>query len=381
MQKVVIFKSAFERATALDELLSKRRIPSITTELAEVSGETLVVSARYEQEIGGPAALTALVRKSGFKEVIIIDEQATTYVVNSELGGRLLRIATPARVAGTTSPLHDPALIAVANLIGARLGSMVAADPSTSRLLDLAQRVAATDVTVFINGPTGSGKEVLARQIHRMSRRADAPFIAINCAAIPENMLEGMLFGHEKGAFTGASTPNKGIIRAADGGTLLLDEISEMPLGLQSKLLRVLQERSVTPLGAQKEIPVDVRVIATSNRDMAAEVAARRFREDLYYRLNVFPIRTQALRTRSEDIPVLAMALLQRHHVEGSPMPLLSAEAIAALRSHGWPGNVRELENVMQRALVMCEGTEIAPEHLIIDAGDSLELPELAEAV
>ena len=154
--------------------------------------------------------------------------------------------------------------------------------------MSLARRVAITDVTVFINGPTGSGKEVLANYLHENSNRKDEPFVAVNCAAIPENMLEAILFGHEKGAFTGASNANKGIFRAADKGTLLLDEISEMPLSLQAKLLRVLQERKVTPVGGQRDIDVDVRVLATSNRDMAYEVNQSRFREDLYYRLNVF---------------------------------------------------------------------------------------------
>jgi two-component system response regulator FlrC len=208
------------------------------------------------------------------------------------------------------------------------------------RLLDLAARVARTDVTVFINGPTGSGKEVLARAVHAESRRADKPFIAINCAAIPENMLEAILFGHEKGAFTGAATANRGLIRAADGGTLMLDEISEMPLGLQSKLLRVIQERQVTPLGTSTEVAVDIRIIATSNRDMPVEVLAGRFREDLYYRLNVFPLTTRPLAARSEDIPALAVSLLRRHWPQG-PLPLFSPETLDFLAVQRWPGNVR----------------------------------------
>ena len=168
-----------------------------------------------------------------------------------------------------------------------------AGDTKTFELLSLARRVANTDVTVFINGPTGSGKEVLANYLHENSSRKQEPFVAVNWAAIPENMLEAILFGHEKGAFTGASNANKGIFRAADKGTLLLDEISEMPLSLQAKLLRVLQERKVTPVGGQRDIDVDVRVLATSNRDMASEVNQSRFREDLYYRLNVFPLQTK----------------------------------------------------------------------------------------
>jgi two-component system response regulator FlrC len=192
--------------------------------------------------------------------------------------------------------------------------------------------------------------------------------VAINCAAIPENMLEAILFGHEKGSFTGAQAANVGILRAADGGTLLLDEISEMPLGLQAKLLRVLQERVVTPLGSNKEVSVDIRVIATSNRDMEAEVREGRFREDLLYRLNVFPLDTMALSARPQDIPVLAQALLARHALPGLPLPLLAPETCDLLATHAWPGNVRELDNVMQRAIVLAEGGRIGPEHIMLSA-------------
>jgi two-component system response regulator FlrC len=180
-------------------------------------------------------------------------------------------------------------------------------------------------------------------------------------------MLEAVLFGHEKGAFTGASVANKGIFRAADNGTLLLDEISEMPIGLQSKLLRVLQERKVTPLGAQGEIDVNVRVLATTNRDMRAEVAANRFREDLFYRLNVFPMATQSLSSRPEDILPVAVALLRKHSMSLEGLPWLSADACDVLCSHDWPGNVRELENVMQRALVLQNGGVVDAEDIVID--------------
>jgi two-component system response regulator FlrC len=181
-----------------------------------------------------------------------------------------------------------------------------------------------------------------------------------------------MLFGHEKGAFTGASTANRGIFRAADGGTLLLDEISEMPLGLQAKLLRVLQEKKVTPLGSQKEESVDVRVIATSNRDMLAEVEAGSFREDLYYRLNVFPLATQELAERAEDIPALATAMIRRHTAEDATLPMLSDDAVATLLEHKWPGNVRELENVVQRALVLRTGDEVRAADIMLTASAAM---------
>jgi two-component system response regulator FlrC len=231
----------------------------------------------------------------------------------------------------------------------------------------LADRVAATDVTVFINGPTGTGKEVLARFIHNQSSRKDNAFVAVNCAAIPENMLEAILFGHEKGSFTGASTANKGIFRAADGGTLLLDEISEMPLSLQAKLLRALQERKVTPLGSQREIDVDVRVLATTNREMLKEIRDGKFREDLFYRLNVFPLSTQHLAQRPDDIVPISSILLARHSGASGEVPTIENEAKKLLLSYGWPGNVRELENVLQRALVLSSGGKIMAGDIMVD--------------
>merc|ERR1711998_757402 len=216
-------------------------------------------------------------------------------------------------------------------------------------LKNLAKKVANTDVTVFINGPTGTGKEVVANYIHDQSARFEKPFVAVNCAAIPENMLEAILFGHEKGSFTVASQSNKGIFRAADGGTLLLDEISEMPLSLQAKLLRVLQERKVTPVGGQRDIEIDVRVLATSNRDMVTEVKQSRFREDLYYRLNVFPLQTKNLKDRKDDIFPITLKILDKHCKEKN-IPMMTNDAQQVILNHNWPGNVRELENTLQRA-------------------------------
>jgi two-component system response regulator FlrC len=241
------------------------------------------------------------------------------------------------------------------------------ADSASRQLMALANRVAATDVTVFINGPTGTGKEVLARFIHNQSSRKDNAFVAVNCAAIPENMLEAILFGHEKGSFTGASTANKGIFRAADGGTLLLDEISEMPLSLQAKLLRALQERKVTPLGSQREIDVDVRVLATTNREMLQEIRDGKFREDLFYRLNVFPLSTQHLAQRPDDIVPISSILLARHSAALGEVPVIDDEAKKLLLSYNWPGNVRELENVLQRALVLSSGGKIMAGDIMVD--------------
>jgi len=255
-------------------------------------------------------------------------------------------------------------------------GHLATGCPSSVHMLTLAKTVASTDVTVFINGPTGTGKEVLSRFVHFHSARKDAPFVGINCAAIPENMLEAILFGHEKGAFTGASTANKGIFRAADGGTLLLDEISEMPLGLQAKLLRVLQEKLVTPLGSQQEIPVDVRVIATTNRSMIDEIQKGHFREDLYYRLNVFPLQTISIADRKADIIPIVTALLMRHHKDITMIPWIDDQAVRILTEYHWPGNVRELENVLQRAIVLASDKVITQDDIIIDTAMSQLMPQ-----
>jgi two-component system response regulator FlrC len=217
--------------------------------------------------------------------------------------------------------------------------------------------VAATDSTVLITGESGTGKEVLARYIHTHSERSAGPFIAINCAAIPENMLEAMLFGHEKGAFTGAIASQPGKFEQANGGTLLLDEVSEMELGLQAKLLRVLQEQEVERVGGRSIIKLDVRVLATSNRQLDQYVAQGKFREDLYYRLNVFPLQWLPLRERAADIVPLAKALLDKYCQKMKRAAArFTPEAEAALAQHSWPGNVRELDNVVQRALILQAG-------------------------
>ncbi len=244
----------------------------------------------------------------------------------------------------------------------------VAADPASLSIIALADRLARTDIPVLINGPTGTGKEVLSNFIHRRSERKDKPFIAVNCAAIPETMLEAMLFGHEKGSFTGANAAGEGFFRAADGGTLLLDEIAEMPLSLQAKLLRALQEGEEVPIGATRPIKVDVRIIACANRDLPHEVAEGRFRADLYYRLNVFPIEMLPLRERRADIAPLAFTMVLRHVAKGDAVPWISDAALAVLGDYAWPGNVRELENVMRRALLLSQGKPaIEEEHIIFD--------------
>jgi len=267
-------------------------------------------------------------------------------------------------------------IAATSRSAGAPSAVPIAADPESLSVLALAERLAASEIPVLINGPTGTGKEVLSRFIHDRSPRANGPFVAVNCAAMPETMLEALLFGHQKGAFTGATQASEGFFRAADGGTLLLDEIAEMPLALQAKLLRALQEGEVVPIGATQAIRVDVRVLAAANRDLPTEVAEGRFRADLYYRLNVFPLSLRPLQDRPDDIAPLAFAMLLRHTPPQQTVPWISEPAIALLRQHSWPGNVRELENVMRRALLLCgstgsgsfSGGEIALDHIQFDS-------------
>ena len=247
-------------------------------------------------------------------------------------------------------------------------GWPIARDTESLALLTLAERIAASEIPVLLEGPTGTGKEVFARFVHRMSARGAGPFVPVNCAAMPEAMLEGLLFGHRKGAFTGAGETREGLFKAADGGTLLLDEIGEMPLALQAKLLRVLQEGEVLPLGATKPIKVNVRIVAATNRTLADEVSAGRFREDLFYRLNVFPLVLPALRARTADIAPLAFGMLLRHGAQRALPSWISPGAIASLEAYHWPGNVRELENVIRRAILLAgDADTLGAEHVVFD--------------
>ncbi|PVE05505.1 sigma-54-dependent Fis family transcriptional regulator [Limnohabitans sp. Rim28] len=241
---------------------------------------------------------------------------------------------------------------------------VVFVDPSSQHLLALARKVAQADVTALLVGPTGSGKEVLARVLHEASGRALGPFVALNCAAMPENLIEDMLFGHEKGAFTGAHREQKGLFEQAQGGTLFLDEIGEMPMHLQSKLLRVLQERQLTRLGGQSVIQLNVRIVAATNKDLKQAIAEREFREDLYYRIATFRMRLLPLRERPGDIIPLAMQSLMQ---QAAQPWRLHPQAQQMLLQYPWPGNVRELENVMRRAVVLCTDHHITPAHLMFD--------------
>ena len=373
MSQVIVVQNSLNIANNLCDLLENRDVTVIKAgsdsskpdflgiDLVGYNANTMVCSDIFEKEIGGSSKLVSLARQAKLTKVIIITESKLVAGIDiqDDLGGALKRI--------TVEDFTDPYSLELIFNVCCPDVLFSAGDIKTFELLSLARRVANTDVTVFINGPTGSGKEVLANYLHENSNRKEEPFVAVNCAAIPENMLEAILFGHEKGAFTGASNANKGIFRAADKGTLLLDEISEMPLSLQAKLLRVLQERKVTPVGGQRDIDVDVRVLATSNRDMASEVNQSRFREDLYYRLNVFPLQTKKLSDRKDDILPISIKILDKHNKENGTIPFITPDARDLLLKHDWPGNVRELENTLQRALVLSGGKAIDQMSIMID--------------
>jgi len=263
--------------------------------------------------------------------------------------------------------------------VDTKMKSYVFVDPISQHLLALAQRVAQTDVAALLVGPTGAGKEVLAKVIHESSPRAKGPFVAMNCAAMPEHLIEDMLFGHEKGAFTGAQKEFKGLFEQAQGGTVFLDEIGEMPIQLQAKLLRVLQEKKLNRLGSEGSIDLDIRIVAATNKDLKKAILEREFREDLYFRISTFKLKISPLAERPGDIIPLVMQSFARHSKDNVPY-VLTADAQFALQSYPWPGNVRELENVVQRAVVLCSGKTISSGHLMFDEAQSHELLMNADA-
>ena len=365
MENILIVKESFDNINDLEKFFSsKNLIFKIlgSDELNQINSpkSVLICDKRFEESIKGKSSLLKLARNIGSTKIIILNSDTIeNYSMESDMGGSFINISF--------KEMDEVIKEIIFQEISTKKYSF--SDSKTVSLIKIAEKVASTDVTVFIHGPTGTGKEVISNYIHQKSERSKNPFIAVNCAAIPENMLEAMLFGHEKGAFTGASSANKGIFRAADTGTLLLDEISEMPLSLQAKLLRVLQEKKVTPIGGQRDIDVDVRVIATTNRNMISEVKEKKFREDLYYRLNVFPIGTLDLSERKDDIIPISVALLKRHS-EKSNIPYIDKSAQNIIKNYVWPGNVRELENVLQRAIVLCDNKVISGKDIMIDVSE-----------
>ena len=368
MKEIFIIENNFEEKDLILNFLKRKNLNTQIINLNEITkvekNKSTIICTKYlQEEIGGKSEILKIARNVGCTNILVLDKTNIDYEVQNDLGGAYVVISF--------KDLNDVMFEIIFQTLSDDKYSF--SDPKTFSLIKMAEKVAKTDVTVFIHGPTGTGKEVISNYIHQNSVRSEKPFVAINCAAIPENMLEAMLFGHEKGAFTGASSANKGIFRAADTGTLLLDEISEMPLSLQAKLLRVLQEKKVTPIGGQRDIDVDVRVIATTNRNMIEEVKEKKFREDLYYRLNVFPIETLNLSERTEDIIPISMALLKKH-TEIGKIPFITDSAKKILTSYDWPGNVRELENVLQRAIVLSDEKIIDESHIMIDVSCNTNL-------
>ncbi|MBY4675936.1 sigma-54-dependent transcriptional regulator [Marinobacterium arenosum] len=364
-------------------------------ELREAIGDTLELAGMSYREAGdGEQALTQL--EQGMVDIVVTDvnmpgmdgHQLLARLSQQYPGLPVILMTAFGQVQKAVEAIRNGAVdylmkpfdadtlvatikrFAVGLAAGTAAEEPIAEENSSRQLLQLACRVAQTDSTVLITGESGTGKEVLAQYIHNQSARADKPFVALNCAAIPENMLEAILFGHEKGAFTGAHAASPGKFEQANGGTLLLDEVTEMDLGLQAKLLRVLQEQEVERVGGRQTIKLDVRVLATTNRQLESYVQEGKFREDLYYRLNVFPLQWLPLRERPADIVPLAERLLVKYcRKMRRGAVTLSPEAVQALTSHPWPGNVRELDNVIQRALILQPGVLIQPADLHLTPG------------
>jgi len=311
-------------------------------------------------------AVQQLLQDAGLSTPVVcrVERQELDLAVEATQAGALTVLAAQDVRQASWLRLHNQLNPTATRLTPQPVRNVVFVDPASQHLLALAQKVAQADVTALLVGPTGSGKEVLARVLHEASGRAQGPFVALNCAAMPENLIEDMLFGHEKGAFTGAHREQKGLFEQAQGGTLFLDEIGEMPMHLQSKLLRVLQERQLTRLGGQTIIQLNVRIVAATNKDLKKAIVEREFREDLYYRIATFRMRLLPLAERPGDIIPLAMQCLLQH--DKKPWQLLP-QAQAQLLQYPWPGNVRELENVMRRAMVLCADHVVTPAHLMFD--------------
>jgi two-component system response regulator FlrC len=346
-----------------------------TQELMKRIGVALPVVCRVERR---QLELAVQAMRQGAAHVLAFDDwsleawQATAQTIQSAhqaaVQARLQAELQATVKAATASSAYkkSAAASAAAAPVPSVQRSVVYVDPVSRHLLALAQRVAQANVTALIEGPTGAGKEILARVLHESSQRARGPFVGLNCAALPEQLIDDMLFGHEKGAFTGAQKEFKGLFEQAQGGTLFLDEIGEMPMHLQAKLLRVLQERLLTRLGSERQVAIDVRIIAATNKDLRMAMAQREFREDLYFRISTFKLRVPALRDRPGDILPLVASLLVRHGQTGQAFTL-SDDAQGRLLAYGWPGNVRELENVVQRAVVLCNNQHIELHHLMFD--------------
>ena len=317
-------------------------------------------------------------RKNKFKRAVVAIHECKKFQIEYLLNSAVTVVSIPS-IANTAETVSQFYVDAFLELVLKDTPNLPCASELSTQLNSLIRKVALTSATVLVNGPTGTGKELISNLIHYFSDRRDSAFVAVNCAAIPEQMLESILFGHEKGAFTGAVQPNEGLVRAANGGTILLDEISEMPVALQSKLLRVIQEKKVLPIGSAIEKEVDVRILATTNRNMFAEVKAGHFREDLFYRLNVFPINSFSLKDRIDDVvPIVAHMLIKVFYDQGRLVDI-TEESLLCLKEYDWPGNVRELSNLIQRAVILCNNCRIEKTDLIFDTDAHFGQPNTAD--
>ena len=319
-------------------------------------------------------------KSNGFKKAALLLLDCDNFKVEKNLNGAITILKIPSFSKDSKHHVTFYLNYFIEQVVQS-LPNLPCSDDQSVQLTSLIKKISTTDATVLVNGPTGTGKEVISNLIHHFSNRREEAFVAVNCAAIPDQMLESMLFGHEKGAFTGAIQPNKGLIRAADKGTVLLDEISEMPIALQAKLLRVIQEKKVMPIGSSQEVEVNVRIIATTNRNMLEEVKLGRFREDLFYRLNVFPLNTLKLSDRKGDIPTIVANMLFNMDIDTDTKTKISLAALKDLEDYHWPGNVRELHNVIQRAKILCQNGEILPSDLIFDSIETGQSTNTAEVL
>jgi two-component system response regulator FlrC len=373
-------------------------IGSLSGELGEAGRIAMARGARLDQADDSAAAFARL-RADARTDLVRCDIRHDVGALVRALAAE--RIAVPVVACGTgddpeaavrairdgarefLSLPPDPDLItAILTAAAGESHALIARDPAMQAAVRRAEQVAGSETSVLISGESGTGKEVLARHIHRRSRRSAGPFVTLNCAAIPEGLLESELFGHEKGAFSGALARRIGKFEAADGGTLLLDEVSEMDLRLQAKLLRALQEREIDRLGGAGPVKVNVRILATTNRDLAREAERGTFREDLYFRLNVVSLRVPPLRERPGDVAALAEHFARRYaEVNGIAFRPLSPAALAALATHGWRGNVRELENTVHRAVLLAEAAEIGPEAIEVTPVTSVAAAPVASGV
>jgi DNA-binding NtrC family response regulator len=360
---LLIGPEAREVATAVDMAAAAgaavRRVPDLSSALASLRAGRGADLIFVDLSVDVPTLIDAL-RNERFHLPVV------AYGIDAAPADAVAAIRAGARDFLPLPP--EPELIA-ALLQAASVPEreLICASPAMTAVLDLARQFAPADASVLITGESGTGKEMVARFLHAQSRRADGPFISLNCAAIPENLLESELFGHEKGAFTGAAARRIGKFEEASGGTLLLDEVTEMDPRLQAKLLRAIQEREIDRVGGNRPVKIDIRLIATSNRDMEEAVADGLFREDLYFRLNVLALHLPPLRQRRADIAPLAAFFAARHAAaNGRPLPELEASALARLEAHGWRGNVRELDNCLHRAVLLAKGPHITAADIVL---------------